>query len=65
MEYSYEPKEADRTIDRWSVEIAPFESKTKEIFAWKKALKVNDLIDFQDDSFKWLRSTIIKLEEEK
>ena len=65
LEYLTEPKEADRSLDRWSVEIAPFESKTKEIYEWKKTLKVDDQVDVQDDTFKWLKATIIKLEEEE
>jgi hypothetical protein len=65
LEYLTEPKEADRSLDRWSVEIAPFESKTKEIYEWKKTLRVDDQVDVQDDTFKWLKATIIKLEEEE
>lgn len=59
-----ETKDADHTIDRWSVEIAPFESKTKEIWKWKETIKVDDELDAQDDTFKWLKATIISIKEE-
>lgn len=29
LEFIYDTKNADRYVERWSVEIAPFESKTK------------------------------------
>ena len=64
LEYELEPKEADRTLDRWSVELAPFETKTKDIWEWKATLKQDDQIDVQDDTFKWLKATIITLGDE-
>lgn len=63
LEYPTETRDADRTLDRWSVEIAPFESKTQESWEWKKLIKVDDQLDALDDSFKWLKATIIKIEE--
>jgi hypothetical protein len=45
LEYPTEPVEMDRRIDRWSVEIAPFESKTKETWEWKQTIKVDDEVD--------------------
>lgn len=42
LEYLLQPKEADRALDRWSVEIAPYETKTKETWEWKKLIKVDD-----------------------
>ena len=62
--YPTETKDADRPLDRWSVEIAPFESKTKEIWEWKKTIKVDDELDAQDDTCKWLKATIISIKEE-
>lgn len=59
-----ETKDADRPLDRWSVEIAPFESKTAEIWEWKKTIKVDDELDAQDDTCKWLKATIISIKEE-
>jgi len=63
LEYPMEPKESDRSLDRWSVEIAPFESKTAEIWEWKKTLKANDHVDVRDDAFKWLKATILQIDE--
>lgn len=62
--YPMETKDADRPLDRWSVEIAPFESKTKEIWEWKKTIKVDDELDAQDDTCKWLKATIISIKDE-
>lgn len=53
----------DRVVDRWSIEIAPFESKTKEIWEWKAGLKVDDQVDAQDDACKWVKATIISIED--
>jgi len=64
LEYIMEPKEADRNLDRWSIEIAPFESKTKEIWEWKKTIKPDDKIDVQDDAFKWGKATILSITDE-
>jgi hypothetical protein len=63
LEYPTETRDADRVLDRWSVEIAEFESKTLDSWRWKQALKVDDQIDALDDSFKWLKATIIKIEQ--
>jgi hypothetical protein len=41
LEFIYDTKNADRYIDRWSVEIAQYESKTKELFEWKNDLTSN------------------------
>lgn len=35
LEYPFEMRDSDRILDRWSIEIAQFKSKTEEIFAWK------------------------------
>ena len=35
LEFIYDTKGVDRYLDRWSVEIAPFETKTKELWEWK------------------------------
>jgi len=42
LEYMQDVKSCDRTIDRWSVEIAPYESQTKDIWEWKQTLKKDD-----------------------
>lgn len=63
LEYPTEPVEMDRMVDRWSVEIAPFESRTKETWEWKATLKVDDQVDAQDDACKWVKATIISIEE--
>lgn len=63
LEYPMEPREADRALDRWSVELAQFETKTQESWAWKSTLKVDDQIDALDDCGKWLKATIVSIEE--
>lgn len=63
LEFIYDRKTADRRVSRWSVEVAPFESKTKDLFAWKSTLKEGDYIDANDKSV-WNKSTIFKIEEE-
>ena len=50
LEYIFDSKNLDKFTDRWSVEIAPFESKTKDLWEWKSTLKVGDLIDANDKS---------------
>jgi len=57
-------KTADRYIDRWSLEIAQFESKTKETFEWRKTLEVNSLVDAHDKSV-WNKSTILEIKEQQ
>ena len=61
IKYTMEPSDSDRWLDRWSVEIAPFETKTKELWEWKKTIKVDDQLDVQDDSFKWAKATILSI----
>jgi hypothetical protein len=39
--------------------MAQFESETKEIWEYKAALKIDDLIDAQDDTHNWRPSTVI------
>lgn len=63
LEYLMELKQEDRSLDRWSVEIAPHESKTAESWAWKSTIKVDDQLDALDDCGKWLKATIIGIEE--
>ena len=36
--FIYDTTNSDRYMDRWSIEIAPFESKTKGLFEWKSTL---------------------------
>ena len=38
LQFIYDTKNTDRYLDRWSVDIAKFESKTKELFEWKNTL---------------------------
>jgi hypothetical protein len=39
LEFIYDTKNTDKYLDRWSVDIALFESKTKEIFEWKQTIE--------------------------
>ena len=50
LEYLYDTKNVDKFLDRWSVEIAQFETKTKELWEWKATLKIGDVIDANDKS---------------
>lgn len=63
LEYLMEPREADRKIDRWSVEIAPHMSKTAESWTWKSTIKVDDNLDALDDCNKWLKATVVAIDE--
>ena len=63
LQYLLEPTSSDRMLDRWSIELAPFESETKAIWEWKQTLKKDDLVDAQDDTYKWLKATIIQIYE--
>jgi len=63
LEYPTEARDADRALDRWSVEIAPFESRTRETWEWRKTLKAEAQLDALDDSFKWLKATIVAIED--
>lgn len=63
MEFLYDTKNADRYIDRWSVEIAPYESKTKELFEWKNTLAANTVVDAHDKTV-WNKSTILEIKEQ-
>ena len=65
LQYPTEAPEKDHVVDRWSVEVAPFESKTKEIWAWKAGIKVDDQVDAQDDACKWVKATIVSIEEQE
>jgi hypothetical protein len=58
LEFIYDSKTADRYLDRWSVEIAQFESKTKEMFEWKNTVAVGTLVDANDKT-TWNKSTVL------
>lgn len=62
LEFIYDIKSVDRFIDRWSIEIAPFESKTKEVWEWKHTVKVGMLVDASDKSL-WNKSTILDMKD--
>lgn len=62
LEFIYDNKSADRYLDRWSVEIAQFETKTKETFDWKKTLEVGSLIDCNDKT-SWNKAHIMELKD--
>ena len=64
LEFINDVKTTDRYLDRWSVEMAQFETKTKDLFEWKKNLKVGDLVDANDKA-TWNKSTILELKTEK
>jgi ubiquitin carboxyl-terminal hydrolase 34 len=47
-------------MQKSSLELAPYESKTKESYAWKSELKVGDLVDAYDKTI-WNKSTILDI----
>ena len=54
--------EFDKTINRWSYDLAPFEVMTKEDYAWRATLegsKVEVQIDCHD-KIKWEEGTIVR-----
>ena len=57
-------RNTDKFIDRWSVEIAQYETKTKELFEWKSNLKVGSLCDVHDKTV-WNKSTIFDIKEQQ
>lgn len=63
LEFIYDTKAADKTYDRWSVEIAEFETKTKEIWEWKSTLAANAQVDAHDKSV-WNKATIFEIKEQ-
>ncbi len=62
LEFIYDNKTADRYLDRWSVEIAQFETKTKEVSEWKKTVAVGTLVDCNDKT-TWNKSTVLDIRE--
>lgn len=63
LEFIYDNKTADRYLDRWSVEIAQFETKTKELFEWKKTVAAGTLVDANDKT-TWCKSTVLEVREQ-
>ena len=63
LQYLMEPASSDRVLDRWSIELAAFESETKAIWEWKETLKADEPVDAQDDTHKWLAATIMQIYE--
>lgn len=56
----------DTTMDRWATQICPFESKTKDDYAWRRehVLNSKDLeIDAHDKS-SWLKATIFETKQQ-
>jgi hypothetical protein len=63
LNFTHDTKNSDRYLDRWSVEIALFETKTKENFEWRSSLKVGSVVDSHDKTV-WNKSTILQIKEE-
>lgn len=64
LEFIYDIKAVDKYLDRYSVNIAQFETKSKEIWEFKASLREGMLIDAHDKSV-WNKSTIIGMKEEE
>jgi hypothetical protein len=65
LAFDLEPVLSNRTLDRWSNELAIAGTETAQIWQWKATLKENDLVDALDDTYTWRQSTLIRLYEEK
>ena len=63
LEFIYDTKTADRYLDRWSVELAQFETKTKDLYAWKQTIEVGTLVDANDKT-TWNKSTVLDIKEQ-
>lgn len=63
LEFIYDVKSVDKFTDRWSVEIAQFESKTKESWEWKKTIQVNQIVDAHDKTV-WNKSTVLDIKDQ-
>ena len=63
LEFFLDTKSADRYLDRWSVEIAQFETKTKELFEFKAGLEKGSIVDVHDKTI-WNKSTILDVKEQ-
>lgn len=63
LEFIFDIKTVDRYLDRWSVEIAQYESKTKELFEWKQTVQVGTLVDAHDKTV-WNKSTVLDVKEQ-
>ena len=63
LEFIFDTKTADKFVDRWSVEIALYESKTKETWEWKATLQANQVVDAHDKTV-WNKSTILEIKEQ-
>ena len=64
LEYIFDVKSVDRYLDRWSVEIAPYQSKTKDIWEWRSTLQIGQVVDAHDKSV-WNKSTILDIKEQQ
>jgi ubiquitin carboxyl-terminal hydrolase 34 len=64
LAFVYDVKTADRYLDRWSLEIAQHETKTKESWEWRKTLGVNSLVDGFDKTI-WNKSTILEIKDQE
>ncbi len=64
LEFENEDVKFDKTVSRWSPDIAPLNENSSEN-DWKSALKVDDEIDCYDKSKNWYACTIVDLKEEE
>lgn len=66
VEYPESSNFYDGQIDRWATEICPFESKTKEDYAWRKEFLENatDLEVDAHDKSTWLKATIFEIKKQ-
>ena len=62
IEFLKDQMQADKMIDKHSLDIAPLGAKTTEIYEWKKGLKIGDMVDAYDKSI-WNKSTVLDLQE--
>lgn len=62
------PTYYDQEVDRWSTDLAQFESKTKKDYEWRKAnlanLDVTDFVVDMHDDLKWEEGTIFDVSQD-
>ena len=65
LKFPHLPAELDKDYDRFSLDIAEFESYTKDIYAWRSTLNENVMHLHVDghDKIKWEQATIFYVQE--
>jgi len=55
----------DAYIDRWALELAPFETRTKEDYEWRRSMVKNMTeVDLHDKS-SWMKGTVFEVKKQE